>query len=283
MYFLPGATYARNILTYETTDCSWSEFRSSPHTNCALAIINDTLTTIGGGGFPYTNKLYSFSAQGKCGLWNDVLPPMPTKRQWTAALHTGTHIIIAGGWGSANEALATVEVLNIQTQTWHIVDRLPEPLYHASMVLCGEHVYILGGYDDLKKPTNTAYTCSLAALLRSRNSSQSCDGMTYQSTLSSGVWKRITDLPVTDSTAVSLYDQLLAVGGRDPDLKSTSAVHKYNLVTKSWEIISHMSTARHLCFAVVIPDSRVLVVGGETGKYANDSMEIATSSVIILS
>ena len=52
------------------------------------------------------------------------------------------------------------------------------------------------------------------------------------------------------------------------------------MVTKLWEIISHISTARHLCFAVVIPDSRVLVVGGETGKYVNNSMEIATSSIM---
>lgn len=101
VYFLPGATYARNILAYQTTNGSWSEFRSSPHTNCSLTVIKDTLTTIGGGGFPYTNKVYSFSAEGKCGLWTEsLIPPMTTRRQWTAVLHTGMHVIVAGGWGS---------------------------------------------------------------------------------------------------------------------------------------------------------------------------------------
>ena len=278
VYFLPGATYARNILTYQTSDGSWSEFRSSPHTNCALTIIKDTLTTIGGGGFPYTNKVYSFSAEGKCGLWTEMLPPMPTKRQWTAALHTGTHVIIAGGWGSANVALATVEVLNIKTQKWHTAARLPEPLFHASMALCGDHVYILGGYDELRKPSVSVYTCSLSGLLESDNPAQTCDWSTYQS-FSSKIWTRVTDLPVTESTAVSLYDQLLAVGGRDSELKSTSAVYKYSFVGKSWEIISHMLTPRHLCFAAVIPDDQVLVVGGENGRFATDTVEIATSSI----
>jgi hypothetical protein len=283
IYFLPGATYARNILAYQTTNGSWSEFRSSPHTNCALTVIKDTLTTIGGGGFPYTNKVYSFSAEGKCGLWTDALvPPMPTRRQWTAILHTGTHVIVAGGWGSANEPLATVEVLNIETHTWYGAEKLPEPLFHASMTLCGGRVCILGGYDELKKPTKAVYTCSLTALLESDSSDRSyTDFFKPQSTFLSNVWKRITDLPVTESTAVSLYDQLLAIGGRDCEFVSTSAVYKYSFVSNSWDVISHMLTPRHLCFAAVIPDNRVLIVGGESGKFAIDSVEVATSSIII--
>ena len=134
VYFLPGATYSRNILTYQTTDGSWSEFRNSPRTNCSLAVIKDTLTTIGGGGFPYTNKVYSFSAEGKCGLWTDAqIPPMPTKRQWTATLHTGAHVIVTGGWGSANVALATVEVLNVETQKWHTAEKLGQCIHAHSL------------------------------------------------------------------------------------------------------------------------------------------------------
>ena len=284
VYFLPGATYARNILAYQATNGSWSEFRSSPHTNCSLTVIKDTLTTIGGGGFPYTNKVYSFSSEGRCGLWTEsLIPPMTTRRQWTAVLHTETYVIVAGGWGSANEALATVEVLNVETQKWHGAEKLPEPLYHASMTLCGGHVVILGGYDELKKPTRVVYTCSLIALLESDGIYDVNDPLKHQSAFaSSKVWKRVTDLPVTESTAVSLYDQLLAIGGRDYELISTSAVYKYSFVNNSWDIISHMLTPRHLCFAAVIPDNRVLVVGGESGRIAIDSVEVGTSSIIEL-
>ena len=94
------------------------------------------------------------------------------------------------------------------------------------------------------------------------------------------MWKRVADLPVTESTALSLHGQLLVVGGRDSEFSSTSAIYKYSLVSNSWEVISHMLTPRHLCFAAIIPDNRLLVVGGESGRFAIDSVEIATSSVI---
>lgn len=281
VYFRPGEMYSKNIFVYQTTDSSWFEFHNSPHTNCALAIVNsDVLTTVGGGGFPYTSKLYSFTReQGKCGLWTEQFPTMQTKRRWTAVLNTGIDLVVAGGWGSANVPLATVEVMNIVTRKWSSAASLPEPLYHASVTLCGDYVYILGGYDVTKKPTRTVYTCSLSALLQSATLTQTSRLTGALSTSTITVWNRAGDLPVTESTCVSLHAQLLAIGGRDSDLKSTTAVYMYNLITKDWEIITHMLIPRHLCFAAVIPDNRVMVVGGETNNADNDSVEIATSSI----
>lgn len=269
---MPGETYTKNIMVYQTTDNSWSEFRShARHTNCALTIIEDQLTTVGGGGFPYTNKIYSFTDEGRYGLWAELIPPMPTRRQWTASLHTGTDLIVAGGWGSANVALKTVEIFNLQTQKWIIAADLPEPLFHASMSLCGDQVYILGGYDESKQPSSAVYTCSLNALLHSST--------TFQETSKIAVWQTIADLPVTESTCVSLHGQLLAIGGRDSSLKSTTAVFKYSLSLKCWELISHMFTPRHLCFAAVISNNRLVVVGGENSTLPDDSVEVAMISI----
>ena len=57
--------------------------------------------------------------------------------------------------------------------------------------------------------------------------------------------------------------QLLAVGGVGSDNKPTTAVYMYNQATNSWNIISHMTTARKLCFAAVLPNNQLMVVGGE--------------------
>ena len=93
------------------------------------------------------------------------------------------------------------------------------------------------------------------------------------------VWKTIADLPVTESTCVSLHGQLLAIGGQDSSSKSTTAVFKYDLSLKCWEVISHMLTPRHLCFAAVMSDNRLIVVGGENSTLLNDSVEVATISI----
>ena len=62
-----------------------------------------------------------------------------------------------------------VTKLGVATQAPHHYEKViythAEPLYHASTTLCGGHVFILGGYDELKKPTRVVYTCSLTALL----------------------------------------------------------------------------------------------------------------------
>ena len=276
VYLMPGETYTKNIFVYQTTDNSWSEFRMhSPHTNCSLTIIDGQLTTVGGGGFPYTNKLYSFMDEGRYGLWTELLPPMPTRRQWTAVLHTGNELIVAGGWGSANVALKTVEVYNFETQKWFTANDLPEPLFHASMSLCDDQVYILSGYDETKQASSAVYTCSLKVLLQSSTSSQDTE-----KTTDGTIWKMIDDLPVTESTSVSLHGQLLAVGGRDAALRSTTGIYKYNEIKKSWEIISNMITARHLCFAAAVSNNRLVVVGGETFTCQNDYAELAISSLI---
>ena len=141
------------------------------------------------------------------------------------------------------------------------------------MTLCGDQVYILSGYNVSKQPSNAVYTCSLNALL------QSCT--TLQEMGKIAVWKTIADLPVTESTCVSLHGQLLAIGGRDSSFKSrsTAAVFKYNLSLKCWEVISHMLTPRHLCFAAVMSDNRLIVVGGENSTLLNDSVEVAMISI----
>ena len=58
--------------------------------------------------------------------------------------------------------------------------------------------------------------------------------------------------------------QLLAVGGKDPGDKPTTAIYLYNQYTNSWNIISYMATARKRPFAAVLPNNQLMVVGGET-------------------
>jgi len=79
--------------------------------------------------------------------------------------------------------------------------------------------------------------------------------------------------------------QLLAVGGVDPTeqdshaRKPTDSIHRYNPATNSWEVISHMPTARCDCLVAVLPSNELMVVGGNIhGAYGacTDIVEIGT-------
>jgi len=90
------------------------------------------------------------------------------------------------------------------------------------------------------------------------------------------VWHQVADLPVCKSSCATLCGQLLAVGGNDND--DTTAIHQYNVATDSWEVISHMPTARSEPLVAVLPGNKLMVVGGfdTIAEDVIDIVEIAT-------
>ena len=192
---------------------------------------------------------------------------MPTKRRWTTALCTETALIVAGGWG-AGGVLSTVEVMNTENTEnykWSTAADLPEPMCMASGTVCGGCIYMLGGTNIRYIYSKSVYTCSLSALLQPHKSSSLeaySEKMSASSVDRASVWSKVTDLPVRRSTCVSFHGRLLAMGGMMDSGKPTTAVYMYNSATNSWEIISHMTTGRCDCFAAVLPDNQLMVVGG---------------------
>ena len=264
-YHIPSSSWFMNPTW---SSCSWNGF--------AITVIDGILTTVGGyrdDGKKDTNKLLSLTREGR--WWTEKFPPMPTKRYAVSVLCTGTALIVAGGVNDKIRPLRAVEVLNTETQQWRIAPDLPQSLSESSLTLCGDLVYLLGGYNE-DGATNLVYSCRLSSLLSTGSKSL---GGRLVSTLTrsskSRVWNRIADLPVKDSTAVTLNDRLLAIGGEDSEGQPTTAVHVYYSATNSWEIVSHMTIPRTQCLAAVLPDSQLMVVGGyTTGGKRYDSIEL---------
>ena len=257
---------SRKIYAYHISSSNWSPVSDCPtNDGFTLTIIDSLLTAVGGFGDDNkdTNKLFSLTGEGSGGKWTEKFPPMPTKRFCVSALCTRTALVVAGGSFGGNQKLNRVEVLNVETRQWHTAPDLPESLSESSLTLCGDLVYLLGGVDKQNADTSSVYSCSLGTLLFSTGS-RSLGRRLKSSFIRSkegGIWNRVADLPVKRSTAVTLYGHLLAIGGRDLD-KYTSAVHMYQPVTDSWEVISHMSAPRSFCLATVLPDNQLMVVGG---------------------
>ena len=175
--------------------------------------------------------------------------------------------------------LKTVEVLNTETREWHTAADLPQPLTYSSLTLCGDLVYLLGGFNKDKVAINSVYSCSLTSLLSSTGSTSLGGRLVSTLTQSSKIspWNRVADLPVYSSTAVSLHGRLLAIGGEDSKGEPTTAVHMYQPTTNSWEVISHMTTPRSVCLSAVLPDNQLMVVGGYISTYEKtDSVELAS-------
>ena len=161
------------LCSYDSCSRKWRKLPNCPHNYCSLAVVNGQLTAIGGymPDNEATNILLSLQQTG----WIEIFPPMPTKRSSVTAATTKEHLIVAGG--CHGRGLTTVEVMDTRTLVWLTVASLPHPYYSASVTICGDQLYMLGGWDDTDK-TKSVLTCSLTELLQSSSSS---------------VWHRVTD------------------------------------------------------------------------------------------
>ena len=253
-----GQTYSFNSSTRR-----WSQLPECPCRYSSLAVIRGLLTAIGGQSKGVDqNKLLSI-VDDRNKKWVEHFPPMPTKRSFTVAVTTKQHLIVAGG-ERGSSLLNAVQVLDIETLVWSTAASVPHPYSRATATICGDHLYMLGGYDE-SGGTKSLLTCSLTELLRSCGE-----------TSSDSVWSRITDAPVVNSTCAAVGGELVAVGGWDTaEDKNTSAVYKYNMISKSWDVITNMPTARYFCLVAVLPTNEMIVVGGVIGYNSSNIVEIA--------
>ena len=272
-YFRPGVS--NSVITYNSTNNKWSELPKCPNSYVSLAMVNSLLTAIGGetSNREVTNSLLSLTDN----MWTKQFPPMPTKRCLTAVVCSGRSLVVAGGLKEGDKHLSTVEVMDTETLQWSTASSLPQPLVQASATLCGDQVYMMGGFDQSNKKSKLVFTCSLAVLL------QSCQPQSLGARLRiwslasrTKVWRQLANNPVTLSACSSLHERLLAVGGEDSKGQDTTAIHMYNTTTNSWEVIGQMTTPRRQCLVVVLPHDQLMVVGGRTAGDETNSVEIAS-------
>ena len=277
-YLRSGSSYKvysyQNILGKE----QWSQLPDNPNRNCGLAVIDGLLTSVGGANNVYINTLLSLTGEGMRKKWSEIFPPMPTPRQSVACITTEQSLVVAGGYGSG-DWLDVVEVMNINTKQWTTVSPLPQKQTELSATVCGDTLYLAGGFDRGYAPSKSVFTCSLTDLLTSSNSLGSKIRQTFPQ--SQNVWKEISSLPVGLSTLASFNGQLLAIGGRDDSWNSTTNVYRYDSHTNSWNVISQMKNKRSQCLAVTLHEDHLIVVGGRTQFDINGYDNITIDSVEI--
>ena len=270
-YFQPEG---HEVFAYTFSDKKWSELPKCPNRDFGLAVVNGLLTAIGGEmpNHGVTNLLLSFINS----KWIEQFPPMPTKRWLTITVCSGRSLVTAGGVGEGGKYLRTVEVMDTGTLQWSTASSLPHPLVQATATLCGDQVYMLGGWDQSCR-SKSVYTCSLAALLKTCKPQSLLSRLRTLSLASEPkVWVQLADTPYYRSAIVSIQGQLLAVGGCDSTNKNTTGILMYNTTTNSWKIISCMKIPRQQCSVAVLPHNELMIVGGCTPGGLTDSVEIAT-------
>ena len=243
-YFTPHDS--NSVYSYEWNTEQWNVLPSCPYLNCALVIIDGTLTTVGGG---YTNKLFTLEQR----QWVEEYPPMNTVHSSPAVVSTsgGDYIIVIGGRGVGGWT-GTVELFQVKTRRWYKLTNIPQPLPYPSATICDNQLHMIG-YDD------KGYSCSI------KNLPSSDEPITSQSIPHLISWTSLPRLPVTQSTAATLYEQLVIIGGMQ-GRSSVNSIHQ--LVDGKWVVIGSMSSDRSDCLVVSPSPDRMMIVGGRPGLFS---------------
>ena len=272
--------HSQDVYAFHCNTTQWSTLPQSPCVRSTLTSINSMLTTVGGrdttSGYKFTNKVITHRDH----KWVELYPPMPTVRCWAAVLSTTTHVAVMGGLNGANR-LAITEVMDIQTKQWSTASPLPYEIYWASTTLCGEILYLMGGYTYSYE--YSVLSCRFSDLVQSMQStSPSTQKWSWSSMIAthSKVWHNIPGLPVRRSTCVTVQGKVLAIGGLDKQDKTTTSIYELNTDNNKWSHKSDMNVARSECLATALPDNNIIVVGGvtNTGYTGTDETEISTTS-----
>ena len=227
-----------------------------------------------------TNSLLSLMGEGGAMKWLPHFPAMPTARRFTAAVCSGHSLIVAGGEGDGGNTLATVELLDIDTKQWSTACSLPHPFSEATISICRERLYLMGGRDETGVTRGrSVLTCSVPELLQSQTEKLRTEPEPDRQTTK---WRRIADAPYYFSSCATLCGQLVAVGGWK-DGKDTAAIFVYKETTDSWEAMGDMPTARHLALVAIL-NGKLMAVGGIVGgvRWRRRGWETETDVVEIL-
>ena len=252
------------VHSYDSNTREWHRLPATPHTRSTLVVVHHVLTMVGGlisGGA--TDSLLSLMGEGRGIKWLPNLPAMPTKRCETAVVCSGRSLIVVGGRDGRNE-LSTVEVLDTDTRQWSIACSLTHPFTDATISICGERLYMLGGDDQTGYPgTRSVLSCSVPELLQSHQPQPLAGKLRTAPANQSTIWRRVADAPHYQSSCATLCGQLVAVGGWEA-FESTSAIAGYNETTDSWEAMGDMPTARRWALVAIL-NGKMMVVGGSVG------------------
>ena len=263
------------VLMFNSGTEQWRVLPECPKVRFSIAVVNGQLTAIGGKHPDRdTNTLLSLS-QDKPDIsqqkWLKQLPPMTYCRSGPAVATTNTSLIVAGGWEAVDKKKTEVEVMDTQTLHWSTVASLPLPLSSATATICGDRLYLGGGF-SFHGATKSVLECEVKDLLQSRPPSLAARiGLSRRPQ----VWREVAPLPVTLSSLVTFQGHLLAVGGRTAG--PTSEVREYDAATNSWNVISQMRVQRRRSLAVVLPNNTLMACGGIASTFdCKTSVEIAS-------
>ena len=257
------------IYEFDPNTSTWEALPAPPNASFALVSISGVLTTVGGfDEQSYSNCLYSLvKDQGPNMSWKQMYPQMKDSRVSPCATSNERYVVVAGGDQQVpgNRLLGnSVEIMDIQSRTWTVADRLPKPLKRGTLTVSGDHLYIVGGVTVRDQPISEMFFASLPNLVSSA-ARRNLAGDLNRAFKFDKCWQS-TSVPCVYGTCTTLGRYIVLVGGWSNKL--SDAVYLFDPQSQTggvpWRYAGPLFKGRMDSMVAVLPGQRMVVVGGRS-------------------
>ena len=219
-----------------------------------LGEIEGELVTVGGTtrNHTETNQISSYDKASQ--TWKQTVSPMPTARSSPAVASLPPHLVVAGGLLSTGEVTTIVEIYNANTSLWSVADSLPYAWSGSEIAVCSDTLYIFGGWDGQDRCIEVV-VAQIKELIHNSTHEHSAIA-----------WKQIESTPTCASSALTVSNIVLSVGGVvKADIEGctpTQEIYAYSQLMDSWAHIGNLSSPVGFPATVSISPMEFILIGG---------------------
>ena len=237
---------------YNLTTNQWSSSPiTTPYRAFAMTVLDDKLVTAGG--VTKNGEVVKKVLVLNAGQWKDY-SEMPTARYSTTAIGYHSMLIVVGGTikvEGKRTSISTTELMDTTNGCWYACNNLPSPYQQMQATIVNDKVYLMGGADKDQCASLEVFVSSLENL-----------------SIHQLKWKSVPNPPCVGLCPVTLYDNLLTVGGLKQS--TTSEVYVFSPLNGEWKHYTNIPAARAVPAVVGVAD-KILIIGGVTNanEYCN--------------
>ena len=244
------------VYVYDINGNQWDRLPPPGQNQGQLQMINGKLSLIGGWDNTTrqrTNKVTTYNNN----RWSSYYPNLMKARNKPAAVTHLDYVIVAGGTIDDDTYSNDIELLNYKQPSHWVIARmkLPEPMWHPSLTISNDLLYIVG-YDTADgKRTSAAYQVPVDTIT---STAQLTNDQTTH-------WTELPPAPHYNTAIIPNSYPPVIIGGRNKQCVPTIDITVLDVPNNSWKKIASLTTARFSTAIVPINHDSILVIGGTTG------------------